>query len=233
LTLLGLEIVADLLMTAVFPEDKVTAHIERRVAQLRSRLDAPRTKASDVFNELVFRGHPLHRPAIGYEATVKDLTRESLVEFYRRYYAPNNAMLAIVGDFNAGELKRQVADLFGQWQRVELQLPKVPRLTRQSEESLKYVTAPKEQVNIYMGHLGIERKSPDYYALLVMDTILGSSPGFTSRIPRVLRMSRFLINLQQHHLQRRAVPSRRYIGIPDNLSDAAGLRGRSSDVKSL
>ncbi len=229
--LLGLEIVADLLMTAVFPEDKVTAHTERRVAQLRSRLDAPRVKASDIFNELVFRGHPLHRPAVGYEATVRDLTRESLVEFYRRYYAPNNAMLAIVGDFNLAELKRQVADLFGQWQRAELRLPKIPRLTRQSEEIVEYVTAPKEQVNIYMGHLGIERRNPDYYALLVMDTILGSSPGFTSRIPRVLRDEEGLAYSTYSNITSSAGldPGRfvAYIGTsPENLQRAlAGLRG--------
>ena len=229
--LLGLEIVADLLMTAVFPEDKVTAHIERRVAQLRSRLDAPRVRASDIFNELVFKGHPLHRPAVGYEASVKDLTRESLVEFYRRYYAPNNAMLAIVGDFNAAELKRQVGDLFGQWQRAELRLPKTPPLRRQSEEIVKYVTAPKEQVNIYMGHLGIERKNPDYYALLVMDTILGSSPGFTSRIPRVLRDEQGLAYSTYSNITSSAGldPGRfvAYIGTsPDNLQRAlAGLRG--------
>jgi hypothetical protein len=79
------EIVADLLMTAVFPEDKVTAHIERRrPAQEPSRCAA--NKASDVFNEMVFRGHPFIGPH-RLRSDGQDLTRESLVDFYRRYYA--------------------------------------------------------------------------------------------------------------------------------------------------
>ncbi|MFZ0427557.1 MAG: insulinase family protein, partial [Acidobacteriota bacterium] len=49
------------------------------------------------------------------------------------------------------------------------------------------VPMDKEQVNIYLGHLGIVRSNPDFYALQVMDTILGGGPGFTSRIPRRIR----------------------------------------------
>jgi zinc protease len=104
-------------------------------------------------------------------------------------------------------------------------------MMRQTEESVKYVTAPKEQVNVYMGHLGIERKNPDYYALLVMDTILGSSPGFTSRIPRVLRDEQGLAYSTYSNITSSAGldPGRfvAYIGTsPDNLQRAlAGLRG--------
>jgi zinc protease len=228
---LALDIVADLLMNSIFPNEKVEQYVERRVAQIRSRLDVPRAQASDVFNELVFRGHPLHRPSIGYEQTVKELTRPSLVEFHRRYYVPNNSMLAIVGDFNAAELKRRIEDLFGQWQRAELQLPHIPLPVRQNQAIERYVTAPKEQVNIFIGHLGIERTNSDYYALLVMDTILGSSPGFTSRIPRLLRDEQGLAYSTYSNITSSAGidPGRfvAYIGAsPENLELAlAGLRG--------
>ena len=59
---LGLDVIADLLMNVSFPEDKIRQQIDRRVAQIRSRLDVPRTKASDVFNEIIFKGTPQHRP---------------------------------------------------------------------------------------------------------------------------------------------------------------------------
>ena len=97
-------------------------------------------------------------------------------------------MLAIAGDIDKNKVKDMVRATFGEWPRsAELSLPLVPRPGRQTSPIEKVVTTSKEQVNIIIGHLGIERKNEDYYVLLVMDTILGSSPGFTSRIPRVLR----------------------------------------------
>ncbi len=183
-----LDIGSDLLMNAVFPENKVRQQIERRAAQIKSRLDVPRTLASDIFNEIIFRGTPQHRPTVGYEATVRRLSRLEIEEFYRRYYVPNNATLAIAGDIGTKEAIERVTSALGKWEGARgFVLPDVPRPSLAAQPVEKYASASKEQVNVFIGHLGIERKDPDYHALLVMDTILGSSPGFTSRIPRILR----------------------------------------------
>ena len=66
-------------------------------------------------------------------------------------------------------------------QAREAGLPEVLKPVRQREAIEEFLAAPKEQANIFIGHAGIERCNPDYYTLLVLDTILGSSPGFTSR----------------------------------------------------
>src|SRR6266404_6479256 len=185
---IGLDVAADLLMNSTFPDEKVQQEIDRRVAQIKARLDVPRTQASDVFNEIVFEGSPRHRPPIGYAETVKTLTRADVEGFYRRYYVPQNTMLAIAGDIDKNEVKGMVEATFGKWLRAaEFGTPEVPRPRRQNFPLERFATASKEQVNVIIGHVGIERNNPDYYVLLVMDTILGSSPGFTSRIPRILR----------------------------------------------
>jgi zinc protease len=184
---LALEITSDVLMNAIFPEDKVKQHIERRVAQIRSRLDIPRVLASDEFNKLIFGNHPAHRPPIGYEDTVKRLSPAELLDFHRRYYVPSNTLLAVVGDIDKREVKGLIEETFGRFEPAPwFRLPEVPP-PRQDRPIERRIFVPKEQANIFIGHLGIRRADPDYYALLVMDTILGSSPGFTSRIPRVLR----------------------------------------------
>jgi zinc protease len=228
---LGLEIAADLLMNATFPEDKVQQQRDRRLAQLKSRLDMPRTQASDIFNDIVFRSTPQHRPSVGYDATVKHLTRDDMVAFYRRFYAPNNTLLAIVGDIDKATARAQVEEAFGAWPKAsELAIPDVPKPVRQREAIEQFVAAPKEQVNIFIGHVGIERRNPDYYRLLVLDTILGSSPGFTSRIPRILRDEMGLAYTTYSNITSSAGidPGRfvAYIGTsPDNLTLAlAGLR---------
>lgn len=229
---LGLEIAADVLMNANFPEEQVKLHIGRRAAQIRSRLDVPRIQASDVFNEIVFAGHPQHRPAIGYEATVTQLTRDDLIDFYRRFYVPNNTLLSVVGDFDSAELKAKVAEIFGGWQADQsFARPSIPAVRRQSEALEKFVMAPKEQVNIFIGHAGIDRRNPDFYALLVMDTILGSSPGFTSRIPRILRDEQGLAYTTFSNITSSAgLDAGRFIAYigtsPENLEQAlGGLRG--------
>ena len=236
-TALGLEVVSDLLINATFPEDKVRQDVDRRVAQIQARLDVPRTQASDVFNESVFAGSPQHRPPIGYEDTVRTVSRSDVEEFYRRFYVPDNAMLAIAGDIDKKEVKSIVESTFGKWHRAaKFEAIPVPRPHRQTSPIEKFVTAAKEQINIVMGHLGVERRNPDYYDLLVMDTILGSSPGFTSRIPRVLRDEQGLAYSTFSNITSSAGldPGRfiAYIGTaPENLGRAlSGLRGEITRI---
>ncbi len=234
---LGLDVASDLLMNSTFPEEKVPQHIDRRVAQIKARLDLPRAQASDVFNEIVFEGTPMHHPAIGYERTVKALTRADAEGFYRRYYVPENAMLAIAGDIDMSQVKSRVAAVFGKWQpAARFETPQVPRARRQTVPIEKFVTVCKEQVNVIIGHVGVERRNPDYYALLVMDIILGSSPGFTSRIPRILRDEQGLAYITYSNVTSSAGldPGRfiAYIGTaPENLDRAIlGLRSEIARI---
>jgi zinc protease len=236
-TRLGLEITADLLMNAIFPEDKLHQQIERRIAQIRSRLDVPRIQASDIFNEIVFENTPQHRPSIGYEDTIARISRVDVEEFYRCHFTPRNTIISVVGDFDLKAIRDELEDLLGVWavetrsERFEIPIP-----TLQTEPKEKFVAAPKEQVNVYIGHLGIERTNPDYHALVVLDTILGSSPGFTSRIPRVLRDEQGLAYSTFANITSSAGidPGRfvAYIGTsPENLDRAlVGLRGEIARI---
>jgi zinc protease len=228
---LGLEISADLLINSVFPQDKLELQIERRKAQIKSRLDMPRTQASDKFNEIVFEGTPQHRPTIGYEETINGLNRDDMLQFYSRHFSPGNTVLAIVGDIDRTFIRESAEELFGGWRIPSgYSVPAVakPQLSRLPIDC--FVQAPKEQVNIFMGHVGIERTNRDYHSLLVLDTILGSSPGFTSRIPRILRDEQGLAYSTYANITSSAGvdPGRfvAYIGTsPDNLDRALdGLR---------
>jgi zinc protease len=182
------ELAAELLRHPTFPEDRVRLVVERRLGLLRSRADQPRVVASELFDELVFAGHPNHRPSHGYEASVSRITRDHLVEFHRTYYHPNATIIALAGNFDPAAAREAIERRFGDWERNDaLTFPDVPEIVRQSTPVERFVSADKAQANIYLGHLGVRRAHPDYYALLVLDTILGSSPGFTSRIPRILR----------------------------------------------
>jgi zinc protease len=160
---------------------------ERTLAEIASALDRPQVVAGWAFNELVYQNHPLHRPSHGYPQTVERLTREDLLDFHRRYFVPNNVILSIVGDFRVPELLPKIENAFGGWEARPLQFPEYSEPVRQTGKRVKFITMPAQQLNIYLGHLGVRRTNPDYYALQVLDTILGGGAGFTARIPRRLR----------------------------------------------
>jgi zinc protease len=184
---LGLELLSDLLIRPAFPQDYVDKEKERTLAEIVSAQDRPQVVAGWAFNELVYQDHPLHRPSHGYPHTVEQLTRQDLLDFHRRYFAPNNTILSIVGDFQVTELLPMIEKAFGAWQGRPIQPPTYREPVRQSGKRVKFITMPAQQLNIYLGHLGVTRTNPDYYALQVLDTILGGGAGFTARIPQRLR----------------------------------------------
>jgi zinc protease len=184
---LGLELLSDLLIRPIFPQEYVDKEKERTLAEIVSAQDRPQVVAGWAFNELVYQDHPLHRPSHGYPNTVERLTRDDLVEFHRRYFVPNNIILSVVGDFQVPEFLPKIEKAFGGWEAKPVIFPIYPEPTRQNTKRVKFITMPAQQLNIYLGHLGISRTNPDYYALQVLDTILGGGAGFTARIPQRLR----------------------------------------------
>lgn len=230
---LSLELTAELLRHAQFPEDRLALAVSRRLAEMQARQDEPQTVASDAFNEIIFAGTPQRRPLIGYEETITNITRADLLAHHRRFFVPHNIIIAVAGDFVAGAVTSKLRRLFADWRADEiLQIPSVPEPRHQSKPVTRFIEKDKEQVSIYLGHLGIARANPDYHSIRVMDTILGDSPGFTSRIPRILRDEQGLAYTTYCHLARSAGldPGRfvAFIGTaPENLTQAvAGLRAQ-------
>src|SRR5437870_3893322 len=184
---LGLELLSDLLIRPVFPDEYVEKEKERTLAEIVSAQDRPQVVAGWAFNELVYQDHPLHRPAHGYPETVERLERNDLFEFHKKYFLPNNVILSVVGDFRVSELLPKIEDALGSWRARPIVFPTYPEPVRQSGKRTKFIQMPAQQLNIYLGHLGVKRTNPDYYALQVLDTILGGGAGFTARIPQRLR----------------------------------------------
>ena len=177
---LGLELVADLLINPVFPEEYISKEKSRTLAEIASAKDRPQVVAGWALNELIYGSHPLHRPAQGYPETIERITRADLLQFHNQFFAPNNAILSVVGDFRVDEIVPRIEARFGEWTTRAVSLPAIPKPVRQRERREKFIPMAAQQSNIYLGHLGIERKNPDFYALQVLDTILGGGAGFTA-----------------------------------------------------
>jgi predicted Zn-dependent peptidase len=181
----GLSILADVLMNPTFREDKIQLAKMQVHSTISRRNDSVGAVAGREFDKLiyglksVYARHEEH-------ATIAAISRDDLVNFHRKYFGPNNAMLAVWGDFDAKQMIEKIEQAFDTWERVDLQLPEVPKVRYDFRKTVNVVRKDDvNQSNVYMGHIGGLRSDPDYFALIVMNRILGG--GFTSRLFRNVR----------------------------------------------
>ncbi|MDI6807763.1 MAG: pitrilysin family protein [Candidatus Eisenbacteria bacterium] len=184
---LGISLVSDLVRNPAFQDESVEKEKNKVLAEIRASDDNPRLVARRSFNEIVYGTHPLSHPVEGYKSTVSSITADDLRKFHRSYYLPQNTFLIVVGDVDGSLVEKKVREYFGTWEKEKFLPPSIPLAVRQQEKRTKFVKMEKEQINVYLGHLGITRDNPDYYALQAMDVILGFGGLFTSRIISNLR----------------------------------------------
>ncbi|HKB05573.1 MAG TPA: pitrilysin family protein, partial [Gemmataceae bacterium] len=186
-TELGLDLLFDCLMNPAFREDDVESKRGQLLTQLAEDEKKPDERASRAFKAAVYGKHPFGRPS-AVSDVVKKLTPKDLADFHRRVFAPNNTVVAIVGDFDTDKVVASVKKRTAGWKRVDLPKlsPPAPPAPEQASQTI-ISDANAAQLTVYLGHLGITRNNPDYYKLLVMDNVLGTGPGFTDRLSASLR----------------------------------------------
>lgn len=173
----GFAILADLLRNPGFPEDKIELEkISARDAIAR-RNDEPEGIANREFGRLLLGKQSAygHQPEL---KTINAITRADCVEFHRRYFQPENTMLGVWGAFKSGEMKALIKKSFGDWAKGGQTRPVIPAIDGEAARTAGLFFIPKDDVNqswVRMGHLGGRLDDPDYFALEVMNNILGGS----------------------------------------------------------
>jgi zinc protease len=185
---LAIEILADLIRRPAFPPEAIAWAKRRTAAELQADRDDPAFRAELIFRGLVYGDHPYARDPRGASRAIARLTRDDVRAHHRRNFTPDRAFLVAVGDFDPRRLAGLVKTHFQSWtNRPAGPAPRLPRLVCSARPRVRRVVHPGEQVQIVLGHLGIPRNDPDFDALVVLDHILGSGPGFTDRLSRLLR----------------------------------------------
>lgn len=148
----------------------------------RSRIDnKPYTPAALKFEEILFDNWSNGHAVIGSFEDLEASTVEDVQKFFKTYYAPNNAVMAIVGDFDARAMKKLVEKYFG---TIENQVqPSAPDLTEPEQNKKKYLAVKDKHAQLpafWLGWKAPKRRDPDAYALSLLDKILSS--GDSSRL---------------------------------------------------
>ncbi len=181
----GLSILADVLMNPAFREDKIQLAKMQAASSIARRNDSVGAVAGREFDKLIYGPNSVYARHEEY-ATIGGISRDDLVAFHRKYFGPDNAMLAVWGDFDTKQMIEKIEQAFEQWEKIDLQLPKVPKVKYEFRKTVNVVRKDDvNQSNVYLGHIGGLRSDPDYFALIVMNRILGG--GFTGRLFKNVR----------------------------------------------
>ncbi len=182
----GFDLLSDILMNPAFREEEISKKRGRILAGIIQEKEDPGSVASRAFYNMVFDGHPYHRPVKGFAETLPEIKQKDIFSFYNRYYQPNNLIMAIAGDITRDEALSIVKRYFGKWEKRPIDFPAFASPSISDKRMVKIVDKDITQANIFMGGLGIERTHPDYYSVRLMNHILGGG-GFSSRLMNNIR----------------------------------------------
>jgi zinc protease len=178
---------ADVALRPTFPVSDLERLRKERLTDLLQLKDrapqiADRAYASILYGER----HPYGRPLTGTEASTRAITRADIQRFYQTYYRPNNATLIVVGDVTVDDIERRVRTLFGSWARGNVPTPQFTEPPAGLATAIYLIDKPgAPQSSVRIGSVGVPRSTADYFAIQVMNTILGGA--FTSRLNTNLR----------------------------------------------
>src|SRR5215217_4021830 len=173
-----LDLFADVVRNPIFPQAEVDKYKTRTLAQLQFQRSSPQFLAAEQFNRAIYgTGHPASLIAPPADS-LKKLSSKDLAEFHSTYYRPNNAIIAIVGDVTMKDIMPKLEKVFGDWEKGDVPAVNIPAAPAQSDARIYLIDRPGSvQTVLTLGTLGIERTSPDYFAVLLADRILGGGPS--------------------------------------------------------
>ena len=187
---LGFDLLNDVVRNPAFKSDELERQRQQAVSGLKVSYEDPDYVAGLVFDRLVYGFHPYGLPNNGTPGSLQTITTDDLRAFHDTYYAPNNSILAVVGDVSPSEAFAGAERAFGSWARRDVPPTDggpVPEPTRR----VVIVDKPDSvQTELRVGQIALPRKHPDYLAFDLAMKILGGEGA--NRLQRVLRTERGL-----------------------------------------
>ena len=187
---LGFELLNDVVRNPAFKSDELERQRQQAISGLRVSYEDPDYVAGLVFDRLVYGFHPYGLPNNGTPESLQSVTADDLRAFHKTHYAPNNAILAVVGDVTPQEAFSGAERAFGSWASHDV---KPDDAGAPPEPTRRVIVVDKPdavQTELRVGQLALPRKHPDYLAYDLTMKILGGEGA--NRLQRVLRSERGL-----------------------------------------
>jgi zinc protease len=175
-----MDLMADIVLHPSFPDDELAKYKRRELASLQEDRAEPRFLGNERLSKVIYGDFPASVVAPT-PASVESATRENLRAYHAEHYRPGNAILGIVGDVNTADVLALVQKYFGEWHGAATDQPALGPVPAPEAAAIYLVDRPGSvQTNLLAGDYSLERTSPDYPALEVMNRVVGD--GTSSRL---------------------------------------------------
>ncbi len=193
---LGLRLEADRMVKSLFNEKEVASERTVIISEREGHENEPMFRLSEAMQQVAFRVHPYHHEVIGDMADLLTITRDDLYEHYRTYYVPNNAVMAVAGDFDSKAMLKRIRELF-----EKIPAGKTPPRLKRTEpqqmgEMRLSVEGPGETTYLQVAYRFPNATHSDFFSLTVLDSLLAGASNLnmfgggisnkTSRLYRAL-----------------------------------------------
>ncbi len=209
---LGFTLLADILQRPAFPKQEFERVRSQILGEIASDNDDPGHVAMKAFNQLVFQNHPYRWPVNGTEETLGKITLADVQNFYAKEYLPNQVILTVVGDVTVEQATALVQTHFGTWKKGVVPPRTVKKQAVIDKKVVQLIEKDLTQSTIVIGHAGISRTNPDFYAVTVMNHVLGAG-GFSSRLMDAIRDKQGLAYGITSHYDARLMPGSFWINL--------------------
>lgn len=183
----ALALFADVALRPSFPGNEFERIRKNRLTDILQIKDRGPSIANQAYAAILYGSeHPYGTSMIGTQRSVESLSAADLKAFYTSEFKPNNSTLIVVGDVRPADVERRVNALFGNWQRGPVQTRTFSAPPAAQPTTIYLIDKPgAPQSSFRIGSVGVPRSTKDFFALSVLNTILGGS--FTSRLNNTLR----------------------------------------------
>lgn len=175
----SMELIFDIVQNATFPDREIPKEKEVILDEIDSYRDSPSELIFDEFDSLLYPDHPLGRNILGSEKSVKSFSKEQVINFVKRNYTPERAVLSSVGGINHSEFERLADRHASNWKgEMDIHSRTTPFV---SKSEIKHVKKEIHQSHIIIGGEGISIHDKDYTAIVLLNNLLGG-PSMNSRL---------------------------------------------------
>jgi zinc protease len=183
----ALALLREMILEPTFPGREIRRVQAEVLTEIKAEDDDPRAVAARRFRKMIYGDHPLGRPTQGAAKSVAKLKPKDLRDFHDAWFRPAGGYIAASGPEETDKTLDRLEKAFSNFRGKGPKHAPMPDVELAAASRDMHVPMAREQVHVYLGHLGIRRTHPDFYVLSMMDHVLGTGPGFTSRCSRKLR----------------------------------------------
>lgn len=179
----SISVLSDMILNPLFPAEDLEKEKKVVLEEIKMYNDSPEDFVFEQFISQIFKNHPLGRPILGFEETLNSFNRDSLFNYMKNYYTPNNLIFTVAGNMEHQFVVEQAEKWFGH-------LPKgfdfektdvIPDFLADKKVHYKDI----EQTHLVLGRRGLSSISEDRFRFLLMNMIIGV--GFSSRLFQNIR----------------------------------------------